>query len=385
MPAWIFGQPTKCTFNSMARAAACGSRQKSRTPSYSMPRPASVWGISGPCACGMGGLCSVWKPANLMGPASFSFSSNFAPPVVGPGDGLWSLPTTPLITTRDSTNRGGKSTPTVLSWTSFPLIVPNSTRSNECGSSHAVAACIIATSKILRTLSALSKRNLQIGHVATMCYADYAQLLKTLCLDRFLEQVVDEEPADVPWSRVAALLTINRLCAPGSELAIEQRWYPSTALDDLLAIEAGKINDTRLYRCLDRILPHKTKLEQHLKQRYGELFGSEFDVLLYDLTSTYVEGVAEKNPMMRRGYSRDHRPDCEQMVIALIVNSEGFPFSYETFDGNRADVSTMETILRMVERKYGKARRIWVLDRGIVSEENLEAIRRRGGQYLAHV
>jgi transposase len=123
-------------------------------------------------------------------------------------------------------------------------------------------------------------------------------------------------------------------------------------------------------------------LEQHLKQRYGELFGAEFDVLLYDLTSTYVEGLAEKNPMMRRGYSRDHRGDCEQMVIALIVNSEGFPFSYETFDGNRADVTTMETILRMVERKYGKARRIWVMDRGIVSEENLAAIRKRGGQYL---
>ena len=186
----------------------------------------------------------------------------------------------------------------------------------------------------------------------------------------------------MPWSRVAALLAINRLCAPGSELAIEERWYPSTALDDLLGIEEGKINDTRLYRCLDRILPHKTKLERHLKQRYGELFGAEFDVLLYDLTSTYVEGAAEKNPMMRRGYSRDHRPDCKQMVIALIVNSEGFPFSYETFDGNRADVSTMETILRMVERKYGKARRVWVFDRGIVSEENLEAIRKRGGQYL---
>jgi transposase len=167
---------------------------------------------------------------------------------------------------------------------------------------------------------------------------------------------VDDEPADVPWSRVAAVLAINRLCAPGSELAVEQRWYPSTALDDLLGIEDGKINDTRLYRCLDRILPHKTKLERHLKERYGELFGAEFDVLLYDLTSTYVEGAAEKNPMMRRGYSRDHRADCEQMVIALIVNSEGFPFSYETFDGNRADVSTMETILRMVERKYGKAR-----------------------------
>ena len=126
----------------------------------------------------------------------------------------------------------------------------------------------------------------------------------------------------------------------------------------------------------------RLRLERHLKERYGELFGAEFDVLLYDLTSTYVEGAAQRNPMMRRGYSRDHRPDCEQMVIALIDNNEGFPFSYETFDGNRADVSTMEAILRMVERKYGKARRIWVFDRGIVSEENLAAIRKRGGQYL---
>jgi transposase len=208
------------------------------------------------------------------------------------------------------------------------------------------------------------------------------ELWKRLELDRFFADAVDEQEADVPWSRVAAVLAVNRLCAPGSELAVEERWYPSTALDDLLGIEEGKLNDTRLYRCLDRILPHKTKLERHLKQRYGELFGAEFDVLLYDLTSTYVEGAAEKNPMMRRGYSRDHRPDCEQMVIALIVNSEGFPFSYETFDGNRADVSTMEMILRMVERKYGKARRIWVFDRGIVSEENLAAIRKRGGQYL---
>ena len=213
------------------------------------------------------------------------------------------------------------------------------------------------------------------------CYLGL-ELWRRLDLDRFFEQAVDDDPADVPWSRVAALLAVNRLCAPGSELAIEQRWYPSTALDDLLGIEEGKINDTRLYRCLDRMLPHKTELERHLKERYGALFGAEFDVLLYDLTSTYVEGAAEKNPMMRRGYSRDHRPDCEQMVIALIVNSEGFPFSYETFDGNRADVSTMETILRMVERKYGKARRIWVFDRGIVSEENLAAIRKRGGQYL---
>jgi transposase len=210
------------------------------------------------------------------------------------------------------------------------------------------------------------------------------ELWKQLELDHFFEQAIDDDAADadVPWSRVAALLAINRLCAPGSELAVEQRWYPTTALDDLLAIEEGKINDTRLYRCLDRILPHKTKLERHLKDRYGALFGAEFDVLLYDLTSTYVEGAAERNPMMRRGYSRDHRPDCEQMVIALIVNNEGFPFSYETFNGNRADVSTMEVILRMVERKYGKARRVWVFDRGIVSEENLAAIRKRDGQYL---
>src|SRR5229473_193938 len=208
------------------------------------------------------------------------------------------------------------------------------------------------------------------------------ELWKRLELDCFFERTIDGEQADVPWSRVAALLAINRLCAPGSELAVEQRWYPSTALDDLLEIEEGKINDTRLYRCLDRILPHKTKLERHLKDSYGALFGAEFDVLLYDLTSTYVEGAAEKNPMVRRGYSRDHRPDCEQLVIALIVNHEGFPFSYETFDGNRADVSTMETILRMVERKYGKARRIWVFDRGIVSEANLAAIRKRQGHYL---
>jgi len=119
-----------------------------------------------------------------------------------------------------------------------------------------------------------------------------------------------------------------------------------------------------------------------LKQRCGELFPAEFDVLLYDLTSTYVEGAAEKNPMMQRGYSRDHRPDCKQLVIALVVNTEGFPLSYETFDGNRADVTSLEAVVRMVERKYGRARRVWVFDRGIVSEQNLAMLRRRGGQYL---
>ena len=213
------------------------------------------------------------------------------------------------------------------------------------------------------------------------CYLGL-ELWKRLGLEEFFAQHLDQDGADVAWSRVAAVLAINRLCTPGSELAIEQHWYPSTALDDLLHIEKGKINDTRLYRCLDRLLPLKSKIEQHLKQRYGELFQAEFDVLLYDLTSTYVEGAAEENPLMRRGYSRDHRPDCEQLVLALIVNQEGFPFSYEVFDGNRADVTTVEAILRTVERKHGKARRVWIFDRGVVSEENLVAIRKRDGEYL---
>jgi transposase len=208
------------------------------------------------------------------------------------------------------------------------------------------------------------------------------ELWKRLGLDRFWEVLLDEQPADVPWSQVAALLAINRLCAPASELGIEERWYPATALDDLLGFPAGAVNDSRLYRCLDHLLPHKSTLERHLKERYGELFAAEFDVLLYDLTSSYVEGQAENNPMMRRGYSRDHRPDCKQVVIALIVNAEGFPLSYETFNGNRADVTTLEAVMRMVERKYGRARRVWVFDRGIMSEENLASLRRRGGQYV---
>jgi transposase len=213
------------------------------------------------------------------------------------------------------------------------------------------------------------------------CFVGW-ELWQCLELDRFFAQRLDEPEADVPWSRVAAVLAINRLCAPGSELAIERRWYPTTALDDLLGIAEGKINDSRLYRCLDRLLPHKSKLEQHLKAGYGQLFEADFDVLLYDLTSSYVEGRAESNPLLRRGYSRDHRPDCKQVVIALIVNAEGFPLSYETFDGNRADVTTLEVVLRMVERKYGQARRVWVFDRGLVSEANLKLLRKRGGQYL---
>jgi len=208
------------------------------------------------------------------------------------------------------------------------------------------------------------------------------ELWKRLGLGEFWQSRLDEEAAEVPWSRVAAVLAINRLCAPGSELSIEERWYPTTALDDLLQIPQASVNDSRLYRCLDRLIPHKTELERHLRGRYGELFGAEFDVLLYDLTSSYVEGAAAKDPMLQRGYSRDHRPDCKQVVIALIVNGEGFPLSYETFDGNRADVTTVEAVMRLVERKYGRARRVWVFDRGVLSEENLGALRRRNGQYL---
>jgi transposase len=208
------------------------------------------------------------------------------------------------------------------------------------------------------------------------------ELWRKLGLDRLLERLLDGETADVAWSRVAAVLAINRLIAPASERGIEQTWYPTTALDDLVGIAPGQLNDTRLYRCLDRLVRHKAALETHLKQRYGELFEASFDVLLYDLTSTYVEGQGEENRMLRRGYSRDHRPDCKQLVLALVVNPEGFPCSYEVFDGNRADVTTLQTMLRVLERKYGRARRVWVFDRGIVSEANLKVLRRRGARYL---
>ena len=207
-------------------------------------------------------------------------------------------------------------------------------------------------------------------------------LWERLGLQGFWGQALDAVPADVPWSRIAALLAINRLCAPGSELAIEARWYGATALDDLLGVAAAQVNTDRLSRCLDLLLPHKAALEQHLAARYGELFGAQYDVLLYDLTSTYVEGEAAGNPRMQRGYSRDHRPDCKQVVLALVVSPEGFPLAYEVFPGERADVATLEEILDAVEAKYGRAQRVWVFDRGIVSEANLGRLRRRQAHYL---
>jgi Transposase DDE domain len=193
------------------------------------------------------------------------------------------------------------------------------------------------------------------------------------------------EAAGPPGNKpVAALLAINRLCVPGSELAIEERWYPSTALDDLLGIEEGKINDTRLYRCLDRLLPHKTKLERHLSDRYGELFRAEFDVLLYDLTSTYIEGEGEQIPKAKHGYGRDQRFDCRQVVIALVITPEGFPLAYEVMAGNTSDRTTLRGFLEKIENTYGKARRVWVMDRGIPTEEVLQEMRdpARGLCYL---
>ena len=203
-----------------------------------------------------------------------------------------------------------------------------------------------------------------------------------LGLKAFWEAELDAMPADVPWSRIAAILAINRLCAPGSELAIETRWYASTALDDVVGVDAAQVNTDRLYRCLDLLLPHKAALERHLALRYGELFGAQYELLLYDLTSTYMEGEAAGNPQMRRGYSRDHRPDCKQVVLALVVSPEGFPLASEVFDGNRADVTTLEEIVSAVETQYGRAQRVWVLDRGIVSEKNLALLRAREAKYL---
>jgi transposase len=207
-------------------------------------------------------------------------------------------------------------------------------------------------------------------------------LWQRLGLHAFCERALDAVPAEVPWSRIAAILAINRLCAPGSELAIEARWYGSTALDDLVGVDAARVNTDRLYRCLDLLLPQKAALQQHLTARYGELFRAQYEVLLYDLTSTYVEGEAAGNPQMRRGYSRDHRPDCKQVVLALVVSPEGFPLAYEVFDGNRRDVTTVTEILDVVEAAYGRAQRVWAFDRGLVSEQNLETLRARQAQYL---
>lgn len=207
-------------------------------------------------------------------------------------------------------------------------------------------------------------------------------LLKRLRLSEFCAEHVKSGREEIPWSTMACILTLARFCAPSSELQIADFWYGTTALDDLLGVPADKINDDRLYRALDVLLPHKEALCRHLQQRYGELFGSRFDFLFYDITSTYFEGAMKGNAQARRGYSRDGRPDCVQVTIGLVASKEGLPLAFEVFDGNRTDVTTVKEMVEMMEEKYGKAERVWVMDRGMVSEENLDFMRARGARYL---
>jgi transposase len=181
---------------------------------------------------------------------------------------------------------------------------------------------------------------------------------------------------------MAAVLVIARLCEPSSELHIAEDWFRRTALGDLLGLPEEKVNDDRLYRALDRLLPHKTALESHLKERLGTLFSLEYDLLLYDMTSTYFEGLAKNNVLAKRGYSRDHRPDCLQVTIGLVVTRDGYPLGYEVFAGNRSDVTTVQEIVERMEDRYGCKGRIWALDRGMVSEANLEWLRERGSRYI---
>ncbi|MGH8519705.1 MAG: IS1634 family transposase, partial [Panacagrimonas sp.] len=208
------------------------------------------------------------------------------------------------------------------------------------------------------------------------------RLWSALELDRFCHEHLIEGRERVPWSAIATILVIARLCEPASELHIAEDWYRRTALDDLLGVPAERINDDRLYRALDRLLPHKRALEAHLKERLGALFGLDYELLLYDVTSTYFEGQAEANALARRGYSRDHRPDCKQVCIGLVVTCEGVPLGYEVFAGNRADVTTVEEIVTTMERRYGAARRVWVMDRGMTSAENIAWLQSSERHYL---
>jgi transposase len=207
-------------------------------------------------------------------------------------------------------------------------------------------------------------------------------LWRLLGLDRLLVQLMPRGQEEVPWATMAAILAIARFCEPQSELHIERSWYRATALDDLLGVSPEKVHTDRLYAALDVLLPHKEVIEKHLKDRLGNLFDLEYDLLLYDVTSTYFEGECQANPLARRGYSRDKRPDCLQVTIGLVVTEDGIPLGYEVFAGNRTDVTTVEEIVEAMERKYGRAKRVWVMDRGMVSEDNLKFLRSRQGHYI---
>lgn len=207
-------------------------------------------------------------------------------------------------------------------------------------------------------------------------------LWRLLKLDELLSQHMSAGDEEVPWPVVAAILTIARFCEPSSELHIADTWYRRTALDDLLGVTTEQVHTRRLYEGLDALLPHKEAIEKHLKERLGDLFDLKYELLLYDITSTYFEGECLGNPLAQRGYSRDSRPDCPQVCIGLVVTDDGIPLGYEVFPGNTNDSTTIETIVQAMERKYGQAQRIWVMDRGMVSENNLKFLRQRNGSYI---
>jgi hypothetical protein len=207
-------------------------------------------------------------------------------------------------------------------------------------------------------------------------------LWRRLGLHKLLAELIEEGKEEVAWEQIASVLTVARFCAQRSELGIAERWYQQSAMEDLLGVGWEKINDDRLYRGLDVLSAHKEKLCSHLMERYRSWFGVNFEFLLYDVTSTFFEGQALANAKAARGYSRDGRPDCKQVCIGLVCTPEGLPLCFEVFAGNRTDVTTVEEIVTAMEEKYGQARRIWVLDRGMISEENIEFMRSRGARYL---
>lgn len=201
------------------------------------------------------------------------------------------------------------------------------------------------------------------------------ELWHQLGLDEFWQQQWPEGREAVRWEKVLRLLVINRLLEPGSEFRLHRHWFRASAMDELLGADFAVAEKDRLYRCLDRVLEHKQELFLWLKQKWADLFQADFEVLLYDLTSTYFEGDMEENPKAKRGYSRDGRPDCLQVVIALVITPDGFPLAYDVMDGNTSDRATLRQFLAHVEKSYGKARRVWVMDRGIPSEAILQEMR----------
>ncbi len=208
------------------------------------------------------------------------------------------------------------------------------------------------------------------------------ELIRQLHLDKFFSEYLPKGREQIPWATVALVLVICRLCHPSSELHIAEHFFEQTALADLLGIPLNRIDEDRLYRALDKILPHKEKLEKHLKESAGRLFNLDYDLFLYDVTSTYFEGEAAGNPLAKRGYSRDHRGDCKQVCIGLVVSRDGFPLGYEVFAGNRTDVTTVEGIVEVMESRYGKAKRIWAMDRGMGSSKNFDFLNEEGRQYI---